>query len=174
MMSQAMNFSVSLIYKVLWFALLVARISALSLLELLQGSPELSTLYTRVNSSPNLTNFLSTSNDFTLLAPSNDAFAKLPAGTSNMSDDQFTAMLQYSLLRGTFPELTLTTTNQFIPSNLNNSKYANVTGGQVAGLGLDNSGTIEVVTGNKSISTAAETVRHIALWDLGRSISLRF
>jgi uncharacterized surface protein with fasciclin (FAS1) repeats len=110
-----------------------------------------------------LTNFLASSSDFTLLAPSNNAFTKLPAGTSNMTDDQFTAMLEYSLLRGGFPKLSLSTANEFVSSHLNNSKYANVTGGQAVGLALDGSDKIQVLSGNKSISTSTETVGFLAL-----------
>jgi uncharacterized surface protein with fasciclin (FAS1) repeats len=157
-MSRIARLQVSPIYKFLWWTLLLTHTSALSLLELLQGTPELSTLYARVNASTNLTNFLASSSDFTLLAPSNAAFASLPAGTANLTDDQFTAMLQYSLLRGGFPRLSLTTDNQFVPSYLNNSNYANVTGGQVVGLALDSRGSIQVMSGNKSVTTSSQTV----------------
>jgi hypothetical protein len=152
------GFRVLPVYRLLWLTLLITNTTALSLLELLQGSPQLSTFYARVNASKNLTNFLASSSDFTLLAPSNDAFAKLPPGKSNMTDDQFTAMLEYSLLRGAFPKLSLSTANQFVPSHLINSNYANVTGGQAVGLSLDNSGKIQALSGNKSVSTSSETV----------------
>jgi uncharacterized surface protein with fasciclin (FAS1) repeats len=157
-MSRIERLHVSPIFKFLWLTLLLTHTSALSLLELLQGTPELSTLYARINASTNLTNFLATSSDFTLLAPSNAAFANLPVGTGNLTDDQFTAMLQYSLLRGGFPKLSLTTANQFVPSNLENANYANVTGGQVVGLSLDDRGSIQVMSGNKSLTTSTQTV----------------
>jgi uncharacterized surface protein with fasciclin (FAS1) repeats len=163
-MSPIARLHVSPIYKFLWLTLLLTYTSALSLLELLQGTPELSTLYARINASTNLTNFLASSSDFTLLAPSNNAFTKLPAGTSNMTDEQFTAMLEYSLLRGGFPKLSLSTANEFVPSHLNNSKYANVTGGQAVGLALDGSDKLQVLSGNKSISTSTETVGFLAIW----------
>jgi uncharacterized surface protein with fasciclin (FAS1) repeats len=158
-MSRIVRLHVSPIYKFLWLTLLLTHTSALSLLELLQGTPELSTLYARVNGSTNLTNFLASSSDFTLLAPSNAALTNLPVGTGNLTDDQFTAMLQYSLLRGAFPKLSLTTANQFVPSHLNNPNYANVTGGQVVGLSLDDRGSIQVMSGNKSVNTSTQTVR---------------
>jgi len=146
------------ICRLLWLTLFVTNASALSLLELLQGTPQLSTFYARVNASANLTNLLASSSDFTLLAPSNNAFAKLPPGSANMTDEQFTTMLEYSLLHGAFPKLSLSTENQFAASHLNNSNYANVTGGQVVGLSLDGSGRIQALSGNQSISTSTETV----------------
>ena len=95
------------------------------------------------------------SDGFTLLAPSNDAFARLK---TNMTDELFTVMLEYSMLRGTFPRLSLTKTNTFVASHLENSNYANVTGGQVVGLSLDDEEKIQVLSGNKSLSAVSETV----------------
>lgn len=141
----------------LLFVLFTTQISALTLLELLKATPELSTLYNRINASTYLTGFLQNSSDFTLLAPSNDAFIK-GSGSGNMTDDQFTAFVQYSMLRGAFPKLSLGTERQFVNSNLNNSNFANVTGGQAVGLGIGGKGQVEVLSGNGTVSDSSKNV----------------
>ncbi|CAG8949040.1 hypothetical protein HYFRA_00002168 [Hymenoscyphus fraxineus] len=147
----AQTFSFSLLF----LFLLTTQISALTLLELLKTTPELSTLYNRVNASSYLTGFFANSTDFTLLAPSNDAFSK----TANMSDEEFTAVMQYSMLKGGYPKAALDTERVFVNSNLNNTAFANVTAGQVVGLGLDaKKEAVEVLSGNRTISSSSKNI----------------
>ena len=68
------------------------------------------------------------------------------------------ATLQYSLLQGGFPSLSITKEPQFVPSNLVHATYSNVTGGQRVELVLGSDGTPGVVTSNQSISTSTSTV----------------
>jgi hypothetical protein len=73
------------------------------------------------------------------------------------------ATLQYSLLQGVYPSLSFSNTSQFVASNLVNSTYTNVTGGQTVELVLSSSGTPQVITGNKTVSTSTLAVRRIFL-----------
>lgn len=134
-----------------------SAVTPITLLEVLKSYPELSTLNSHVNTSLNATGFLSSANNnFTFLAPSNDAISSLLSQNPNaLTEDLLDATLQYSLLKGGFPALSFSNTSQFVASNLVNGSYANVTGGQAAELVLSSSGSPQVVTGNKSISTAS-------------------
>lgn len=145
-----------------WLATLVTHGSAITpitLLQVLQSYPELSTLHSHVNASSNATSLLSSANNFTFLAPNNDAIDSFISQNPHaLTEDLLEAILQYSLLRGGFPALSFSNTSRFVSSNLVNASYANVTGGQAAELVLSTSGTPQVVTGNKSISTSILTV----------------
>jgi hypothetical protein len=147
-----------------WLLTLVTPGSCITLLGVLQSYPELSTLYSYVNSntnaSTNATSLLSNANNFTFLAPSNTAIKNLLASNADaLTPDLVNALLQYSLLNGGYPSLSFTNESQFVASNLNNASYANVTGGQAVELVLGADGEPNIVTGNKSISTAPGTVR---------------
>lgn len=140
-----------------WLATLLTHGSSVTLLSVLQSYPELRTLYSYVNASSNVTGLLESANNFTFLAPSNDAFASF--NTPNVAtQDLLDATLQYSLLQGGFPTLSFTSTPQFVATSLVNASYANVTGGQAVELISGTDGTPQVVTGNKSISTTTTTV----------------
>ncbi|TAQ85349.1 hypothetical protein B7494_g6316 [Chlorociboria aeruginascens] len=142
-----------------WLSALITQISAITFLGVLQSYPELSTLYGYINASANATGQIASANNFTFLAASNDAIATFTQDNPSVAtEDLLETILQYSLLQGGFPTLSFTNTSQFVPSNLVNATYANVTGGQVVELVLDASGTPEIVTGNKTLSTSTSTV----------------
>jgi hypothetical protein len=146
-----------------WLALFT-RVSATSvnLLNVLQNTAELSTLYSYVNASSNLTHLLSNADDFTFLAASNDAIATFVKHNPNtLTQDVLLATLQYSLLQGVFPSLSFSNTSQFVSSNLISGTFTNVTGGQVVELGLGNSGDPQVISGNKTISPSISAVCQI-------------
>jgi hypothetical protein len=144
-----------------WLATLVASGSAITLIEVLSSYPQLSSLYTYINSSSTLTSLLANSNDFTFLAPSNDAIASFNSQNPGVLSQTWEANIQYNLLQGSFPTLSFSDTPQFVASDLVNGSYANVTSGQAVELVLGSDGTPQVVTGNKSISTSTSTVRDI-------------
>ena len=147
-----------------WFAilllLLVAHGSAITLLEVLQTYPQLSTLSSLVNASSNATSLLANATDFTFLAPSNSAIQSYNGANANntLTGDLFEANLQYSLLQGGYSTLSFSNTSQFVTSHLTNTSYTNVTGGQVVDLVLDYYGTPSAVTGNKNTSTSTSAV----------------
>jgi len=138
---------------------LVQYTSAISLLQVIQTTPQLSTLQSLLSSnvSTNITNFLSSANNFTFLAPSNNAITTFNKAGTNLTGDLLFATLNYSLLHGGYPTLSITNNSQFVASNLVNASYTNVTAGQAVEL-VNNNGTPEAVTGNKTISTSTSTV----------------
>jgi hypothetical protein len=140
-------------------AALVSHGSAITLLEVLQSTEQLSSLNSLVNASPNTTALLASSNNFTFLAPSNDAISTFNSQNPGLLNGSVLANVQYGLLMGGFPALSFSDTPQFVASSLTNATYANVTGGQVVELVLGSDGSPEVVTGNKSISTTTTTVK---------------
>lgn len=143
----------------LWLATLVSHGWAIALLQVLQQYPQLSSLNTLVNSSANATALLANSNNFTFLAPSNDAISKFNSQNPGvLNGTQLFPNVQYGLLKGVYPTLSITTTPQFVQSNLSDSTYANVTGGQAVELVLGSGGTPEILTGNQSISTSIGSV----------------
>jgi hypothetical protein len=143
----------------LWLATLVSHGRAITLLQVLQQYPQLSSLNSLVSSSANATALLANSNNFTFLAPSNDAISKFSAQNPGvLNGTQLLPNIQYGLLKGVYPTLSISSTPQFIQSNLSDATYANVTGGQAVELVLGSDGTPEVITGNRSISTSAGSV----------------
>jgi hypothetical protein len=151
-----------------WLATLVSYGSAISLLEVLQTYPQLSSLSSLVNGSSTATALLASSNNFTFLAPSNDAISAFNSQNPGVLNPSLLANVQYGLLKGGFPTLSISKTPQFIASNLSNATYANVTGGQAVELVLSSDGTPEVLTGNKTISTSTSTVSPTTFFPLLR------
>jgi uncharacterized surface protein with fasciclin (FAS1) repeats len=123
------------------------------LLSVVQQHVELSTFNQYVNSSSTLTSLLSSANDITLLAPSNDAFQTwLENQSPQLSNDQIEAVLIYHVIYGVFPTVSLSTEPQFASSFLTDTQYANVTSGQRVELLSTVDGDPQIVSGNKSIS----------------------
>lgn len=138
-----------------WLITLLSHGLALTPLEAIQSYPQLSTLQNYINGSANFSSILGNANNFTFLAPSNDAFNSFATQNMNVTNkDLLLATLQYSLLQGGYPTLSFSNTPQFVPTNLVNGSYSNVTGGQRVELVLGGGGTPQIVTGNKSISTS--------------------
>jgi len=148
------------IQSLFWLATFWGYGYSITLLQVIQSYPELSTLNAYLSNNTNATNLLSSANNFTFLAPNNAAIGNFVAQNPNiLTADLLEATLQYSLLRGGYPKLSFNGTPQFVESNLVNASYANVTGGQRVELALGDNGTPEAVTGNKSTSSATTTVR---------------
>jgi hypothetical protein len=148
-----------------WLATLVSYGACITLLGVLQSQPQLSTLYSYLNASSNSTSLLANANNFTFLAPSNDAIQSLLAADPDaLSKDNVDALFQYSLLSGGYPTLSFSNTSQFVPSSLSNASYANVTGGQRVELLLGSDGEPEIISGNKSISQSPSTVGSDHTW----------
>ena len=101
----------------------------------LTSNPDLSNLTTFLGTNPALVEALSSAQNITILAPSNQAFNELAnssAGLALASDPGLiTALLTYHVLNGTYSAAQITNTSAFIPTLLTNSSYTNVTGGQV-------------------------------------------
>jgi hypothetical protein len=125
-----------------------------ALLSVLAKHLELSTFNYYVNASTNLTNLLSSANNFTLLAPSNTAFEQWFSGQGNpsLSDDVIEATLFYHLLHGGFPTASFTDESQFVASHLTNATYSNVTGGQRVELVTGTGGQQQLISDNKTVT----------------------
>lgn len=112
----------------LLLSILPSLASSQTIPQILSLHSQLSSLSSYVNSFPSFAQQLKTADNFTFLAPTNDAFSTWLAG--NRSRDYIEATLTYHLLNGTYPSVELTATPLFIPSALTNKSYCNVTGGQ--------------------------------------------
>lgn len=95
---------------------------------ILSAHSELSTLSSLVNSLPLLVQQFNSADNFTFLAPTNAAISSWLA--TNRSTDYIQAALQYHLLKGTYPSVSIPSVPVFIPSSLTNKSYCNITGGQ--------------------------------------------
>lgn len=73
----------------------------MSLVEVASGNPDLSTLVSALQSTGLDTTLANLDNDYTVFAPTNAAFAKLPAGTvEGLSSEQLTDILLYHVIAG--------------------------------------------------------------------------
>lgn len=112
----------------------VAAQEALNLTAALSATPDLSNLTSYVSLFPELLSTLGSAQNITILAPSNEAFAKfLDSDAGSLINDTgvIQAVLQYHVLNGTYPGSAITETPAFVPTLLSNESYTNVTGGQV-------------------------------------------
>lgn len=146
-------------FQKLWCLLaLINHVCALSLLEVLASYEELSTVYTQINASAALVSLLEGADGFTFFAPTNNAIEAFMKAQRNTSQDAvFQATIQYSLVKGGFPRVSFTDEPQFVPTNLVDAKFSNVTGGQVVEL-VESNGKPQVISGNRSISTLTTSV----------------
>lgn len=146
----------------LWLLALLCDVgNAITLLQVLQTYPDLSSLFNYVNASSNATSLLASANNFTFLAPSNTAISDFVKanGNSSLNADFLQANLQYGMLKGGYPSLSFTNESLFVKTGLSNGSYANVTGGQVVELRAAENGDPEVVSGDKKISSSTSAVR---------------
>jgi len=144
-------------YKLLALAAMAASASAQSLTAALSNQSSLSSLVGFASYIP--ASLLSATN-ITVLAPSNAAFAAFlnssaAAGiaTNNAS---ISALLSYHILNGTYYASEITSNATFVPTELNNTAYANVTGGQRVEAILEGS-NVTIISGllqNSTVTTA--------------------
>jgi uncharacterized surface protein with fasciclin (FAS1) repeats len=98
--------------------------------------------------------------NITILAPSNDAFAKIDNQTlSGLATNEglLTAVLQYHVLNGTYPASAITNSSVFVPTALTNKLFTNVTEGQVVEAKI-NDGNVTFYSGLLSNSTVTTAV----------------
>ncbi|KAL8959511.1 MAG: hypothetical protein Q9193_003640 [Seirophora villosa] len=109
---------------------------SMSLTQLLGATESLSTLRDAVLGVPGLADMLGSAENITILAPSNEAFEAFmetdaAAALANNDTEAIQALLSYHIINGTYASSAVTETPVFLPTMLNDSMYANVTGGQV-------------------------------------------
>ncbi|KAG4440275.1 hypothetical protein IFR05_004236 [Cadophora sp. M221] len=133
MFSHLFNFSA-----VSFVGFFAVQCSAKFLLETLPTLPELTTLQSYVRQLPRLSAKLDTVDNYTLLAPTNEAFDSWLGGANPQPTlDDIEAILFYHLLRGIYPVASLSPSPKFTASFLTNSSYTNVTAGQSVQLSQD-------------------------------------
>jgi len=128
------------------------------LTKLLDGNKNLTSISTLIQKYGDIYATLSFENNITILAPSDDAFNKLPyssLGTAFETNDTgiIRSILQYHVLNGTYASASFNSSFQFIPTHLTNSTYSNVTGGAVVSLVKQAGDVIIAVSGEGSRST---------------------
>ncbi len=128
---------------------LVSAIASLATIAAAQQPPDLTEF---MNNQANLTQFstlvqnygdiyaaLSFSQDITILAPSDDAFGKIPYSSlrgpfETNNSDIVREVLKYHVLNGTYPAGSFNGSFKFLPTWANNNTFTNVTGGQRVGV----------------------------------------
>ncbi|KAI9723362.1 MAG: hypothetical protein M1812_001246 [Candelaria pacifica] len=150
----------------------VSVLAILSGTALAQGPPSLTKL---LSDNKNLTKFnsliqeygdiyatLSFSRDITILAPSNDAFDKIPYSSlasafSDNKTDIIRSVLDLHVLNGTHSSGSLNSTAQFLATWLDDPRYSNVTGGQTIQIVKQSGNDIVTVSGLGSRSSLSTT-----------------
>ncbi|CZT04324.1 related to TGF beta induced protein ig-h3 precursor [Rhynchosporium agropyri] len=127
----------------------------MSLMDLLMANNKtLGTLTGLLEAHPSLMSGLTSAQNITILAPSNDAFStylNTPNGKlASSNPGQLTALLQYHVLMGTYMSSSLNT-SIYAKSMLTNATYANVTGGQVVKLSKTGDAVL-ALSGNREMS----------------------
>lgn len=148
--------------KILLIAALAAKAYAQNLTAVLTSSPDLSNLTSIISANPALLSALSGASNITILAPSNQAFAALQNSSAaslltNNDPTAITALLQYHVLKGTYPASAIKNTPAFIPTLLNATQFTNVTGGQVVEA-ITQGNSVEIYSGLLSKSTVTKPV----------------
>lgn len=147
-----------------------------SIIPTLESYSDLSTLFSYVNSSTKLYNLLNSTENFTFLAPTNDAIAQWIStqGNSTPSADVIEATLSYHILNGSWPSVDFKDEPQFVATSLSNASYSNVTifpGGQRVELVNGPGGDPEIVSNNKTATTISHKV---CTWTSLRILMLNF
>jgi hypothetical protein len=127
----------------------IALSSAQSIPDFVSNIPPLSALSALLKSSPQLSARLLGANNFTFLAPSNEAVSAFTA--RNFSQDVIEATLAYHLLSGSYPTVHFSNVSKFIPTALSNAPFTNITGGQR--VEVTNTGNVTFRSWNKAPST---------------------
>jgi len=128
-------------FKSLTYASLLAVASAQSLTEVIANTSSLSSLGSLLQASPELAAQLGNLTNVTVLAPSNEALSQLTntaAGQAATGDQDFVnALLSYHVIQGAYMADMIPDDLAFVPTLLNDTQYANVTGGQRLGVARD-------------------------------------
>ena len=132
-----------------------------SIIPTLAAYPDLSQLFSFINGSTNLYNLLNGAENFTFLAPTNDAITQwitTQENNSTPSADVIEATLSYHLLNGSWPTVNFKTRPQFVVSDLTDVSYSNVTGGQRVELQSGPNGNPEFLSDNRTLTTISAPV----------------
>jgi uncharacterized surface protein with fasciclin (FAS1) repeats len=129
-----------------------------NLTSVLSGNQNLTALVTLLSSQPDLASALGDAQNITLFAPSNNALNALNSSGVELSQEGFLqALLNYHVLVGEFSSENITETPAFPATLLNDTAYANVTGGQVVECRVSD-GEVVVISGFKNNVSVTEAV----------------
>lgn len=133
-----------------------------NLTSVLSGNQNLSSLTSLLESNPDIAEALSGASNITLFAPSNNALNALNSSgllSSSGQEGFIQALLNYHVLIGQIFSDNVTETPSFAPTLLNDTAYANVTGGQVVECRVEDD-EVFVISGLKNNATVTEPVSH--------------
>jgi uncharacterized surface protein with fasciclin (FAS1) repeats len=131
-----------------------------NLTSVLAGNQNLTGLVTLLSSVPDVASALGSARNVTLFAPSNNALQALnsSAAMSAMSQEGYIqALLSYHVLVGEVRSENIKETPAFPTTLLNDTAYANVTGGQVVEVRVSD-GEVVVISGLQNNVTVTEAV----------------
>lgn len=131
-----------------------------NLTSVLAGNDNLSSLVSLLESNPDVAEALSSASNITILAPSNEALNALNNTNSSSAAQQegfLQALLNYHVLVGSFSSENITETPAFPATLLNDTAFANVTGGQVVECRVEDDEVI-AISGFKNNVTVTEAV----------------
>ena len=137
-----------------------ANSTAGNLTSVLAGNQNLSALVTLLQASPDIANALGGASNITLLAPSNEAIGALNSSgilSCGSQEGLIQALLNYHVLVGVFNSSNITDTPAFPATLLNDTAFANVTGGQVFEVRVEDDEVL-AITGFKNNVTVTEAV----------------
>jgi len=129
-----------------------------NLTSVLGGNENLSALVNLLEGQPELASALGGAENITLLAPSNEALSALNSSGIDISQEGLLqALLNYHVLVGEFSSENITETPAFPATLLNDTAYANVTGGQVVEVRVSDDEVI-AISGFKNNVSVTEAV----------------
>ncbi|KAK8246881.1 FAS1 domain-containing protein [Phyllosticta capitalensis] len=124
----------------------VCSVQAQSIVDILNNTPELSTLKSLVTMFPDLVDTLSSAREITVVAPSNDAFQKFLSENpgADQNQDLVKNLLTYHVITGVYESSAITGSPGpvFVPTLLTSSEYSLVTGGQRVGAQAKDGGVV--------------------------------
>ena len=151
------------------FSLVAGAIAQQDLINTLNSSSDLSTLFNAINLVPGLAAALNASSNITIFAPTNSAFNNLSnddpvsQAVANEDANAVAAVLAYHVAMGKYPASAAAEVPTFVHTLLNDTyevqgaALTNVTGGQNIGLIL-NGKNVQVLSGELTVSTVTEAV----------------
>jgi len=140
-----------------------------SLVDVISSQADLSTLLDILSISPDLVATLGNASNITIFAPTNSAFAAIPANSTQglaiaaRDINVTTSLLNYHVLQGNYSSSNFTETPMYYPTLFDNRSIianipqANITGGQNLGL-FRNGSTYQVISGQLQTSNVVQAV----------------
>ncbi|WPG99306.1 Hypothetical protein R9X50_00211900 [Acrodontium crateriforme] len=137
--------------------------ATMNLTALINSNQNLSELNSLLSAMPDLAAGIANMTNVTLFAPSNAAFSTLNSSNPGLlaglvsSQNYIQALLSYHLVPNmSVMAANISSTPSFLPTALNATMYANVTGGQVIEARLGENMTAEIISGMKDVANITQ------------------